>query len=171
MKERGVSRRHELAPELKAFLQTQEAACLLTPTSRGTVLVLKAPATDLAPLHGPVPIRLTHELYSKPTAPVIRTAVSWYDRLGSPRLVAAFTNVADPQQAEAYLKLGKQKDILVLAYDESLLAPIQKRVTNYQQRVMREILILAEKLRANISETEYDFEAAKAKVLARLSAG
>jgi hypothetical protein len=169
MKERGSRRRTELPPELKDFLRTQEYAGLLHATNRGTVFVLKAPAAELATLRGPIPVRLTHELHSKRTAPVIRTMLSWYDRPDRPLVFEAFTNVADPQQAEDYLKLGKQKDILVLAYDESLQDPIQKRVTNQQQRAVLEILVLADKLRANIPEEEYDFDAAKAAVLARTS--
>jgi hypothetical protein len=152
---------------LKDVLRTQEYACLLHATNRGTVFVLKAPAPDLAPLRDRTPIRLTPELHSRPTAPVIRTAVSWYARPAARREVAAFTDVADPQQAEAYLKLGKQKDILVLAYDASLQSPIQKRLTNLHQRAVLEILVLADKLRATIPANEYDFEAAKAAILER----
>src|SRR3954469_19390832 len=46
----------------------------------GTTLLflLKAPAHQLATLNGPTPVRVSHELYSKPTAPVIRTLLRWY---------------------------------------------------------------------------------------------
>src|SRR4051794_13728409 len=98
MKERGSRSRDELPPELRDFLRTQEYACLLHATSRGTVLVLKAPADVVATLGGPIHVRLSHKLHSKPTAPVIRTVLGWSDRPGSQLLFESFTNVAEPQQ-------------------------------------------------------------------------
>src|SRR5919199_3486718 len=118
MKERDKSKRNDLPPQLIGFLRTQEYACLLHASNRGTLYLLKAPATDLATLQGSIPVRITHELYSKPTAPVIRSLLAWYDRPDSQILFEAFTNVADPQQRQDYRQLAKQSSLMVLGYDE-----------------------------------------------------
>jgi hypothetical protein len=167
MKERGGARRNELPPELKEFLRTQEYACLLHGSNRGTLFLLKAPAPDLATLQGPTPVRISHELYSKPTASVIRSLLRWYDRPDSQILFEAFTNVADPQQREDYRKLAKQSTLTVLGYDELLRLAVQKRVANHQQREITQIADLADKLRGLIPDDEYNFDLAKARVIAQ----
>jgi hypothetical protein len=167
MKERGRARRNELPPELKEFLRTQEYACLLHGSNRGTLFLLKAPATDLATLQGSIPVRITHELYSKPTAPVIRSLLRWYDRPDSQLLFEAFTNVGDPQQRQDYRHLAKQSNLTLLGYDELLSLAVQKRVANHQQREIPQIADLADKLRGLIPDSEYDFDLAKARVMAQ----
>jgi hypothetical protein len=167
MKERGKSRRNELPAELKEFLSTREYACLLHGSNRGSLFLLKAPASDLATLQGPIPVRISHELYSKPTAPVIRSLLRWYDRPDSQLLFEAFTNVADPQQRADYRHLAKQSTLMVLGHDELLRLAVQKRVPNHQQREITQIADLADKLRATIPDDEYDFDLAKARVMAQ----
>src|SRR5215217_5514694 len=120
MKERGRARRNGLPSELTDFLRTQEYACLLHGSNRGTMFLLKAPAHELTILNGPTPVRVSHELYSKSTAPVIRTLLRWYDRPNSSLSFEAFTNVADPQQWEDYRRLAKQNTLMILGYDELL---------------------------------------------------
>jgi hypothetical protein len=167
MKERGPSKRGQLPLQLHEFLRTQEYACLLLGSNRGTLFLLKAPATDLATLQGSIPIRITHELYSKPTAPVIRSLLRWYDRPDSQILFEAFTNVADPAQRDDYRRLAKQSTLTVLGYDELLRLAVQKRVANPQQREITQITALADKLRELIPQGEYDFDLAKARVMAQ----
>src|SRR3954449_1942109 len=165
MKERKTSKHNELPSELKAFLRTQEYTCLLHGSNRGTLVLLKAPAPDLATLQGLLPVRISHELYSKPTAPVIRTLLRWYDRPNSSLSFEAFTNVADPQQRQDYRRLAKQSTLTVLGYDELRRLAVQKRVANHQQREISRMAELADKLRALIPEDEYDFDLAKARVM------
>jgi hypothetical protein len=167
MKERGRVSRNELPPQLKEFLCTQEYACLLHGSNRGTLFLLKAPASELATLQGPIPVRISHELYSKPTAPVIRSLLAWYDRPDSQLLFEAFTNVADPQQRQDYYHLAKQSTLTILGYDELLRLAVQKRVANHQQREITQIAGLADKLRSLIPDGEYDFDLAKARVMAQ----
>ena len=71
---------NELPPELAAFLEDQEYACLLQATDQGTVFVVKAPGQDIQSLGGNVPVRVLHQLYDYPQAPVIRTVITWYDQ-------------------------------------------------------------------------------------------
>jgi hypothetical protein len=167
MKERGRARRNELPSELTDFLRTQEYACLLHASNRGTVFLLKAPAHELTTLNGPTPVRVSHELYSKPTAPVIRMLLRWYDRPDSTIAFESFTNVADPQQRQDYRRLAKQSTLTVVGYDELLRLAVQKRVANHQQREITQIADLADKLRVLIPDGEYDFDCAKARVMAQ----
>src|SRR6476620_4255840 len=139
MKERSSSKSNALPSQLQEFLRTQEYACLLHGSNRGTLVLLKAPVTDLATLQGPTPVRITHQLYSKPTAPVIRTLLRWYDRPDSTIAFEAFTNVADPQQREDYRHLARQSALMVLGYDELLRLAVQKRVANHQQGEITQI--------------------------------
>src|SRR3954464_10901506 len=167
MKERRTSKHNELPLELKEFLRTQEYACLLHASNRGTVFLLKAPAHQLATLNGPTPVRVSHELYSKPTAPVIRTLLRWYDRPDSTIAFEAFTNVADPQQQQDYRHLAKQSTLTVLGYDELLRLAVQNRQANHHQRETAQIADLADKLMGLIPDGEYDFDLAEARVMAQ----
>jgi hypothetical protein len=167
MKERTSSKSYALPPQLQEFLRTQEYACLLHGSNRGTLFLLKAPAHELTTLNGPTPVRVSHELYSKPTAPVIRTLLRWYDRPDSTIAFEAFTNVADPEQREDYRHLARQSTLTVLGYDELLRVAVQKMVANHQQREIAQIADLADKLRGLIPEDEYDFDLAKARVMAQ----
>src|SRR4051812_9679910 len=169
MKERRTSKHNDLPLALKEFLRTQEYACLLHGSNRGTLVLLKAPAPDLATLQRPLPVRISHELYSKPTAPVIRTLLRWYDRPNSSLSFEAFTNAADPEQRQDYRRLAKQSTLMILGYDELLRLAVQKRVANHQQRAITQSAELADKLRALIPEGEYDFDLAKARVMAQNS--
>ncbi len=140
----------------------------MQPSSRGSVFVVKAPAVELATIGSSVPLRITHELHSKPTAPVIRSVVAWHDRPDSVHRFTAFTNIADPRQAEGFRRLAKQASLAILLYDERLQLAIQKRISNLYQREITEIARLAEKLRRLIPEDEYDFERAKARVVEQM---
>jgi hypothetical protein len=72
---------NELPPELADFLKGQEYACLLHATDQGTVFVVKAHRRDIQSLRGNVPVRVLHQLYDHPQAPVIRTVITWYDKV------------------------------------------------------------------------------------------
>src|SRR5688572_19601787 len=87
-----------LPPELADFLRGQDIACLLRATDRGTAFVIKLPAQDIASVRGRVPIRLRHELYAHPAAPVIRTILTVYDQPTTPLALETYTNVAEPDQ-------------------------------------------------------------------------
>ena len=66
-----------------------------------------------------------------------------------------------------YRHLAKQNTLTVLGYDEVLTLAVQKRVVNHQQREITQIAELADKLRALIPDAEYNFDLAKARVLAQ----
>ena len=91
-----------LPPDLAEFLRDKLFACLTHPTDRGTVLLVKMPTADIESARGTVPIGLRHELYDRPSAPVIRMVVTIYDQPTHPLAVEAFINVQDPQQCADY---------------------------------------------------------------------
>src|SRR6266487_3780223 len=87
-----------LPPELAEFLRDRDVACLMQGTDQGTAFVIKLPAHDIDTARGRVPIRLRHELYAHPTAPVIRTTLHIYDRPQAPLALETFTNIEDEDQ-------------------------------------------------------------------------
>jgi hypothetical protein len=131
-----------------------------------TVFVLKAPAEQWAAIRGTVPVRLTHALYNKPTAPVIRTQLQWYDYQSSHLSFETFTNIDDEEQRILFRRLSRQPDVVTLCYSESLDSPIQKRITNAQMKEVEKIAQMALVLRQLIPDHEYDFDQAKARVIA-----
>lgn len=69
-----------LPPELAEFLLTTDVACLLHGSGRGTTMIIKIPAAEIASVRGRVPIGFRHELYDHPNAPVIRLVTTIHDR-------------------------------------------------------------------------------------------
>lgn len=63
---------------------------------------MKIPDGDIQTLSGRVPIRVRHELFTHPLAPVIRMVVTIYDRPHNPLALETFINVEDPQQRPDY---------------------------------------------------------------------
>src|SRR5688572_10789959 len=107
---------NELPPELADFLRNHEYACLLWGTDQGSVFVAKAPAREIQSLRGNIPVRVLHQLYQHPQAPVIRTVITWYDKPQSPLALEAFINVADEQQRADYQDLARQQELRFLFY-------------------------------------------------------
>ena len=156
----------ELPYTLREQLRGDERAGLLHTTPRGTIFILKAPATDWRSLTRNTPVRLTHELHSKPTAPVVRTTLEWYDWQQTHLGFETFTDVADPDQRATFARLAKQAGIPILAYDEQLLVPTERYVIHRQHKDIEKILTTADQVRALIPDGEYDFDAAKTRVQA-----
>src|SRR5438270_329508 len=96
----------ELPPSLAAFLRESEYACVMQESDQGTLFIMKAPTPDIQSLRGNIPIRLHHQLYDHPLAPVIRTVIRFYDRPANPLLVETFTNIDDPQQRSEFAHLA-----------------------------------------------------------------
>src|SRR5262245_41838688 len=80
MRERGRSPFPELPPALREHFRTVEMGAMTTETNLGTVLVAKMPIVEAACIVGDVPIGIDHELYARPSAPVIRMVTAFYDR-------------------------------------------------------------------------------------------
>jgi hypothetical protein len=153
---------------LAAFLRTQRYACLTHATEDGrTVLIAKAPRTDLASLRGPIPVELRHELYHHPAAPVIRTLLVCHDRPDRPLSLESFINVADPQQRADFAALAEQREVALLGYDETLDHRLSKRFRLPSGAALTEILRAASFLLSVIPPEQVDFDRAKAAVLSQ----
>jgi hypothetical protein len=130
------------------------------------VFVLKAPAADIAGLAGRIPIEVQHQLYQHELAPVIRTVVRLYDQPDRPLALETFTNVDDDDQWADFASLAEQEEFTFLLYDETLKHRLSKKARNSAGTHMGQILNWADRIKAAIPESEYDFDQAKAVVMA-----
>jgi hypothetical protein len=153
----------EPPPELAEFLKGQPIAALLHATeNQGTVMVVKAPRREIRSVQGRVPIELRHELYHHPLAPVIRI----YDRPDSSFGLETFVNVEDPDQRSDYATLAQQDELHLLFYDERLQHRLTKRV-GQDRTDLQGLLAQADWLLGTIRPERFDFDRAKADVMAR----
>jgi hypothetical protein len=156
-----------LPPELAAFLRTKDVACLMYETTHGTVFVVKLPAMEIQSLSGRVPMHVRHELYQHPAAPVIRTVIRIYDRPDNPLGLETFTNVEQEDQRADFARLARQENLYLLFYDEQLTHRLSKGMGNVESEVIEEIIDKADAVRGQIKPELYDFDRAKADVVAR----
>jgi hypothetical protein len=156
-----------LPAELQEFLRDRDFACVTLGSDQGTVLILKAPSRDILSARGHVPIELRHELYEFPTAPVVRMVTTIYDQPERPLRFESFVNVEDEQQRAEYAALSRQEHLLMLFYDERLDHRLTKQVGQLDGERIADVLSRAEALFQAIPEEQFDFEAAKAWVMAR----
>ena len=154
-----------LPPDMAEFLRTQDVACLFWGTDQGTALVAKLPGREIPSVRGRVPIRLRHELYQHPAAPVVRSVLTIYDQPNSPLALETFVNVAELDQRADFARLAEQERLLLLFYDERLAHRLTKVVPHRDAEGIRTIVANADALRARIPDAAYDFMRAKAEVL------
>lgn len=155
-----------LSTELAAFLRETEYACLMEATDKGTAFVLKAPAVDIQSVHGTVPIGIRYELYAHRAAPVIRTVVTIVDQPEYPLAFETFTNIDDSHQRSTFAALSEQEQLYLLFYDETLAHRLTKVVPHNDPAVISHIVEQADQLYGAIDIYEYDFDTAKAAVIA-----
>lgn len=158
-----------LPTELAEFLRERDYAMVTEQSDQGAVYVVKVPGRELAALRGPVPIEVRHELHQHPLAPVIRTVVRIYDQSDRPLALESFINVADEAQWADFASLADQERLTFLFYDETLSHQLTKQVRNGAQAEMGRILTYADRINASIPADQYDFDRAKAGVMARTS--
>jgi len=157
----------QLPADLAEFLQGEEYACVTAASDQGTVHVIKAHGADIAGMGDRVPMHVSHAVYEHHLAPVIRTVVTLYDQPERPLALETFINVAEADQRTDFAALGGQAALHLLFYDEDL--TYQKGITlpNTQRTAIPAILRRADTVRASISIEQYDFDSAKAAVMAR----
>lgn len=159
--------RSTLAPELAVFLKDRPFACVTHGSDQGTILIVKAPYPDIRGIPEPVPIHLRYEFYEHPAAPVIRLVVRIYDRPNAPLALETFINVDDQQQRSDFAALADQPELYLLFYDEALRHRLTKRVGNLPAELVSQVLQEAAHLRDAIPRDRFDFDRAKAAVMAR----
>jgi len=158
-------RPNELPPELAEFLRPQEYVMLKHATDQGTIFVVKAPEQENKSVTGTVLMQTSHQLYQEPEAPVIRSVVKIYDQPSAPLAFETFTNVRDEQQRSEFDTLAKQKEFLFLFYNEQLQHQLSKRLNNPHGEQMDKMLELAVRRSSILSDTTYNFDQAKARVM------
>jgi hypothetical protein len=154
-----------LPPELADFLRTQDIACLFQATDRGTAFVVKLPSRELTSITGTLPIRLRHELYDHPRAPVIRTVLTMYDRPRNPLALETFTNISDDDQRAEFAALATQEQLLLLCYDETLTHRLTKVLPHPPDPTVAQVVERAQQLAAAMPPDQFDFDAAKRAVM------
>src|SRR5712691_5325633 len=159
---------NELPADLVDFLKSRPVACLFVPTDQGTVMAIKIARPDIESARGIVPIRMRHELLSHPAAPVIRVITTIYDKPSNPLALETFINVEDPQQRADYQALSEQDTLLMLFYDETVTHRLTKEIKNVDADVIRQIVSKADELYAAIPKEAFNFDAAKAHVMAKV---
>jgi hypothetical protein len=165
---RGRPNLIELPPELAAFLAGEPFACLTHATNLGTAFICKAPGREIARIPHRVSVSVRYELHDYPAAPVIRTLLRVYDRLPDPLTFESFINVAEPDQRQDFAALARQPEILLLFYDERLSHRRMLRLPKLEDDpVITDVLERAEALAHRIPVDRYDFDRAKAAVMAR----
>jgi hypothetical protein len=117
-------------------------------------------------VRGSIPINIRSELYQHPAAPVVRTLLRVYDQPFAPLALETFTNIADDEQRNTFAQLAIQRHTHLLFYDDSLTLRVAKQLRAPNASLVRNILSDAQALLARIPEDEYDFDAAKAAVMA-----
>jgi hypothetical protein len=157
-----------LPPELAAVLRSQpDYTCLTHTTSAGTAFVIKTPSADLTTVRGRVPIRVQHELYDHPAAPVLRTVLTIFDRPQRPLKLECFANVTDPDQRADFAALADQEHLVLLFYDQQLQHRLSELVPCPERHQVPGIVARAAALAAAIAPAQRDFDAAKAAVMER----
>lgn len=152
--------------ELAEFLKGYEYACLMQATDKGTIYVVKAPNKEIQSLRGTVPIHLRHELYFHPLAPVIRTVITIFDQPHCPLALETFVNIDDSQQRAEFVQLGTQDTLHLLFYDEAVMHRLTKAIANAPTETIAQIVHEADRLFNAIGPDTYDFDRAKAAVMA-----
>ncbi len=155
----------ELPPELAEFLRDTDVACLMQGTDQGTAFVVKLPGQEIASVRGRIVIRLTHELFETPTAPVIRTVLRLYDQPASHLALETYTNIEDEEQRADFASLARQETFVMLFYDEELKRQLTKVVTHEAPEETTRVLDLAEQILSAIPPEQFNFEQAKEEVM------
>jgi hypothetical protein len=157
-----------LMPDLARFLGSHEYACVTQTTDAGAAYVCKVRDWDIDSLRGEIPIWVRYQLYEHPSAPVIRTVVRLYDRPRTPLCLESFINIADDVQRAEFASLAAQERLLFLFYDEQVALRLKKSVRHSegQRQGASELLQAASDYLATMSNAQFDFDKAKAAVMA-----
>ena len=91
-----------------------------------------------------------------------------YDKPRHPLAWEMFVNVDDPKQKADYGALAEQASLYVLFYDETVAHWLTKEVDNAARDQIRTIVSKADELFAAIPEEQFDFDKAKADVMAKV---
>jgi hypothetical protein len=157
----------ELPADLADFLREPTFACVPELTDRGAILVAKAPGVLIDEMPVRVPILLTSQLYRHPAAPVVRLVTAIYDRPYDPLKLESFLNVQNERQRQILEALAQQDDLPLVFYDE-VLSPRRTKIVRIEPAVYAELYEQALVFLDEIPPRQFDFDHAKATVIARV---
>lgn len=86
-----------------------------------------------------------------------------------PLALETYTNIGDEQQRADFLDLAQQEQLRFLFYDRALRHRLAKLVRNDQADAIAQIAAEAQQRVAAIPPGQFDFDAAKADIIARTS--
>lgn len=108
-----------------------------------------------------------HESFEDAASPVIRTVIRIYDHIESPLGPETFTNVEQEDQRADFARLALQPHLYLLFYDENLNHRLTKGMDNADSETIVGIVEGADRIRARIPASLYDFDQAKAEIVSR----
>jgi hypothetical protein len=159
---------NELPPELAERLRAEGPyAAVLWGTDHGTAYVVKVPGDELNQLPTRVPVRVQHELWNPPSAPVIRTVLHIHDQPQSPLALEVFTNPAEDDQRTDFVGLSTHEQTLLMFYDEHAEHRRTIVMAPTEPATVAMLLTQAEAALGGRTPTHEEFMQAKAAVMER----
>lgn len=162
----------ELPEALKEFFRqtgADEYVMVTNASDQGTLFVVKAPELDIAGMRGNIPMRVTHELYREPEAPVIRTMVKIYDDPAQPLALETFTNIRDEEQRRNFDTFSDQPRYIFTFYNQHLQYRLTKLMENTHREHTASLFRQALLVSSHIPDQRFNFDLAKAAVIRRTS--
>jgi hypothetical protein len=151
---------------LRQFLATRDFAMLAVDSDQGTLLVIKAPSTDIEGLQGRLHFRVRHELHQTPYGPLARLVIHAQDRPDSHLGFEMFTNPDDPVQMRDLEDLITRPTLRLVFFDEQHEYRLGKEVTQSQDETLASLPREARRLLGEMDPRDIDFDRAKALVMA-----
>ena len=164
----------DLPPDLAAFLESQRLACLLIGTERGSGFVIKAPGDEIESAPRPACRSCSAtsctatRLARDPSRCSASTTVRTIDRPPHSPSRASSTSTTRASGSD-YGELARQDLVDLHFYDEALQHRLTKQIPNNLRSDIPLVLLTALRLRARIPNDRFDFDRAKADVIARTS--
>lgn len=154
----------EWAPALGELLLEPTFACVPEQTTRGAVLMAKAPGAVIDDLPVRVPILLTSQLYQHPAAPVVRLVTAIFDRPRNTLKLESCLNVQDERQRQIREALADQHELPLLFYGKSL-AGRQTKTLRVEPDICAQLYEQALVFLEEIRPSQLDFDQAKMAVM------
>lgn len=156
----------KLPTDLEKHWSRQDYAATHYNVSGMSSIILMAPSADLESFRACV-VKAQMELHRESAAPVFRLAVTFYDRPGQPFSFETFYNIKAESDRLNIELLGRQDELVFHMFDAATQEYVYSKTINWRQKQRRDIWRMLKLADAHaLSIADYDFMAAKAKVIA-----
>jgi len=165
----------KLPPPLASYLRDQTYAMLAQDTTDGAVLIVKMPSADIEDCRGRLPIYVVYQVHKTEYGPLARLVLVVYMKVRMPFedieeqtsiVMETFFNPADPQQLADLKDLTSRDQLRVLFYNDDLEHVLSKRVTQSHREELDSLADTVLRLFLEMSLNMFDFDKAKAIVIA-----